>query len=177
MLRFCFILGVIIQLCLAKPWFGGSSSETSEENWSEFEETIDKWITRSERNERKIKTLQYQIEEISDVLEDQSEMIGRLEDLVSFGRRRFDENQMMIDEKEENLEVNGQEPMPMQSNVEEENIEEENNEEENTEENNEENIDESEEIEKHDDDGELKEETFAESEESEEVEGTEEVER
>ena len=176
MLRFCFILGVIIQLCLAKPWFG-SSSETSEENWSEFEETIDKWITRSERNERKIKTLQYQIEDISDVLEDQSEMIGRLEDLVSFGRRRFDENQMMIGENEENLEVNGQEPMPMQSNVEEENVEEESNEEENTEENteenNEENIDESEEIEKHDDDGELKEETFAESEESEEVEGTE----
>jgi len=161
MLRFFFILGVIMQLCLASS----SSSETSKEDWSEFEETIDTWITRSKRNKRKIETLQYQIEEISDVLKDQSEMIGRLEDLVLFGHRRTGEHRMMIDENEENLEVNGQEPMPMLSNVKEENFEEENNEK---------NIDESEEIEKHDDDGEQKEETIAESEEykeTEEVEG------
>jgi len=163
MLRFFFILGVIMQLCLASS--SSSSSETSEEDWSEFEETIDTWITRSKRNKRKIETLQYQIEEISDVLKDQSEMIGRLEDLVLFGHRRTGEHRMMIDENEENLEVNGQEPMPMLSNVKEENFEEENNEK---------NIDESEEIEKHDDDGEQKEETIAESEEykeTEEVEG------
>lgn len=104
-----------IQLAYTKPWFRDSSYQT-EEHDSDFEEMVDTWITKTDRNEKKINTIQEQIEEIGDVLEDQSEMIGKLQDLISFGQRQFDENLMMNGEEEEFV----NEPMPMDFDNEEE---------------------------------------------------------
>ncbi|CAG2232769.1 unnamed protein product [Mytilus edulis] len=100
MLKFSLVLCLTIQLAYTKPWFHDSSYQT-EENASDLEETIDTWITKTDRNDKKINIIQEQIEEIGDVLEGQSEMIGKLQDLISFGQRPFDENLMMNGEEEE----------------------------------------------------------------------------
>ncbi|XP_063441939.1 coiled-coil domain-containing glutamate-rich protein 1-like [Mytilus trossulus] len=116
MLKFSLVLCLTIQLAYTKPWFHDSLYQT-EENNSDLEETIDTWITKTDRNEKKINILQDQIEEIGDVLEGQSEMIGKLQDLISFGQRPFDENLMMNGEEEEEF-MN--EPTPMNFDNEEE---------------------------------------------------------
>merc|ERR1711860_446188 len=47
--------------------------------------------------------------------EDQFEMIGKLQDLISYGRRRFQENQLLRNEEEESLEREDfGKPVPMQ---------------------------------------------------------------
>ncbi|XP_063441943.1 coiled-coil domain-containing glutamate-rich protein 1-like [Mytilus trossulus] len=117
MLKFSLVLCLTIQLAYTKPWFHHDSSYQSEENGSDLEETVDTWITKTDRNEKKINIIQDQIEEIGDVLEGQSEMIGKLQDLISFGQRPFDENLMMNGEEEEEF-MN--EPTPMNFDNEEE---------------------------------------------------------
>lgn len=118
MLKFSLVVCLTIQLAYTKPWFHDSSYQT-EENASDLEETIDTWITKTDRNDRKINIIQNQIEEIGDVLEGQSEMIGKLQDLISFGQRPFDENLMMNGEEEEEEEFMN-EPLAMNFENEEE---------------------------------------------------------
>lgn len=118
MLKFSLVLCLTIQVAYTKPWFHHDSSYQTEENGSDLEETIDTWITKTDRNDKKINIIQDQIEEIGDVLEGQSEMIGKLQDLISFGQRPFDENLMMNGEEEEEEFIN--EPTPMNFDNEEE---------------------------------------------------------
>lgn len=71
----------------------------------DFEETFDTWITKTDRNSQAIERLERQIQEISDVLEDQSEMIGKVHELFSYGPRLLEENHFRFSNEEPLLSV------------------------------------------------------------------------
>lgn len=89
-MRYFIFLCVTIYLSLAKPLFDKADIEDAD-----FDGFIDAWITKTDVNGENIKILQHQIEEIGDVLESQSEIIGKLQDLVSFGRRDIEEGRLL----------------------------------------------------------------------------------